>query len=228
MHLVDNDEIAAESFEHRLETIVELGGLIVGLGNPGQEYAGTRHNFGFMAIERLIAVCEKQGHVRILSGRSDPFHLWRCSTPGKPDYLICTPLTYMNKSGEAVQRVAAYYHIEPADIFVLHDELDIPLGRMKLKKGGGNAGHNGIRSIQQQLGTPDFFRLRLGIGKPVGYDAASFVLSKFRQEEKARLDPSLDGAVEGTLLFMEKGPKVAQQFCNSFALPEDEEGKARA
>lgn len=176
-----------------------------------------------MAVERLLAVCEKEGLVRTLSGKKDIFHLWRSSAPGRPDYLVCAPLTYMNKSGDAVQQIAAYYRIAPQDIFVLHDELDLPLGRMKMKKGGGNAGHNGIRSIQQMLGTPDFFRLRLGIGKPAGFDAASFVLSRFSQQELPLLDLCLDGAVRGALLFMAKGWRTAQQFCNSFSLPEAEE-----
>lgn len=204
---------------------MSLGGLIVGLGNPGPEYAHTRHNYGFMAVESLLAACEKKGLTRSLSGRNDPFFLWRCSLPGLADYLLCEPLTYMNKSGEAVQRVAAYYQIEPADMLVLHDELDLPLGRMKLKKGGGNAGHNGLRSIQQMLGTPDFYRLRLGVGKPAGYNAASYVLSKFSQSELPSLAACLEAAVTGALLFMEQGPRPAQQFCNSFSLSEPEEEK---
>lgn len=201
---------------------MELGGLIVGLGNPGQEYVNTRHNFGFMVVERLLAAWERKGLVRTLSGRNEPFHLWRCSLPGQADYLVCTPLTYMNKSGEAVQRVAAYYHVDVADILVLHDELDLPLGRMKLKKGGGNAGHNGLRSIQQMLGTPDFYRLRLGIGKPAGHNAVSFVLSRFKADESAALDLCLQAAEKSVFLFMTEGPRAAQQFCNSFHLPEPE------
>ena len=202
-----------------LELVVNLGGLIVGLGNPGREYAHTRHNYGFMAVERLLAVCEKKGLVRTLSGRNEPFTLWRLSLPGMPDYLACTPLTFMNKSGDVVQRVSAYYHVAAQDICVLHDELDLPLGRMKMKKGGGNAGHNGLRSIQQMLGTPDFYRLRLGVGKPAGNNGASFVLSRFRQEELPVVEQCLDAAVEGVLLFMKQEPRAAQQFCNSFTPP---------
>ena len=201
---------------------MELCGLIVGLGNPGGEYEHTRHNFGFMAVGRLLAALEKHHSTRLLSGKSDPFRLWRCAVPGKDraDWLVATPLTYMNKSGDAVQRIAAYYRIEPENILVLHDELDLPLGRMKMKKGGGNAGHNGLRSIQQMLGTPDFYRLRLGIGKPAGFDGASFVLSRFSQDERPLLEKTLEAAAQSALLFMSQGPKKAQEFSNGFHAPE--------
>lgn len=200
---------------------MELGGLIVGLGNPGREYEFTRHNFGFMAIEALIASRERQGPVNRLSGQRDPYELWRLTLPDakgrRLDWLLATPLTFMNRSGEPVQRIAAYYQVEPESILVLHDELDLPLGRMKLKKGGGNAGHNGLRSLQQMLGTPEFYRLRLGIGKGRG-SGASWVLGRFAEEERDALRTTLAAAAEGIELFMRQGPKKAQQFCNGFSL----------
>lgn len=205
---------------------MEIGGLIVGLGNPGREYEGTRHNFGFMALEALIAACAKQAPAHRLSGQRDPYELWRMTLPDdkgrRLDWLLATPLTYMNRSGEPVQRIAAYYHVEPESILVLHDELDLPLGRMKLKKGGGNAGHNGLRSIQQMLGTPDFYRLRLGIGKRSG-SGASWVLGRFSEDERAPVKATLAAAAEGLGLFMRQGPRKAQQFCNGFALEGPEE-----
>jgi PTH1 family peptidyl-tRNA hydrolase len=198
---------------------VEIGGLIAGLGNPGKEYDGTRHNCGFMLVEALLEECARLGQVRGLSGQKDPFRLWRCSLPGaaNADWLVAAPLTFMNRSGEAVQRISAYYHIAPEHILVLHDELDLPPGRMKMKTGGGHAGHNGIRSIQQMLGTPDFHRLRLGIGKPAGYDAAAYVLGRFSPEERTLVLQSVSAAVEGVLLFMREGMIPARQFCNAFA-----------
>jgi PTH1 family peptidyl-tRNA hydrolase len=203
------------------------GGLIVGLGNPGKEYEGTRHNFGFMLVERLLRACERDGLVRPIADRNAPYLLWRCTLRGASgDWFFTTPLTYMNRSGEAVQRVAAYYRLETESILALHDELDLPLGRMRLKQGGGSAGHNGIKSIQQMLGTPDFYRLRLGVGKPPGHDGASFVLSRFRQEERGTLEAVLDAATEGVLLYMREGPVMAQRFCNAFALPEDGEAQS--
>lgn len=205
---------------------MELKGLIAGLGNPGKEYAATRHNYGFMLVEALLEECASLGQVNALSGQKDPFRLWRCSPRGgNADWLVATPLTFMNKSGEAVQRISAYYHIEPADILVLHDELDLPLGRMRLKTGGGHAGHNGIRSIQQMLGTPDFSRLRLGIGKPAGHDSVSYVLGRFAAEQQPVLAETIPAAVQGVLLFMKEGPRQAQQFCNGF-IPKSEQAAA--
>ena len=207
---------------------MELGGLIAGLGNPGKEYAATRHNYGFMLVEAFLEECLRLGSVNKLSGQKDPFHLWRCSLRGeRMDWLVTTPLTFMNRSGEAVQRISAYYHIDPADILVLHDELDLPLGRMRLKTGGGHAGHNGIRSIQQMLGTPDFFRLRLGIGKPAGHDSVSYVLGRFAAEQQSVLAETIPAAVQGVLLFMKEGPRPAQQFCNGF-IPKSEQAAAPA
>ena len=202
---------------------MELKGLIAGLGNPGKEYAATRHNYGFMLVEALLEECARLGQVSALSGQKDPFRLWRCSLRGgiNAGWLVTTPLTFMNKSGEAVQRISAYYHIEPADILVLHDELDLPLGRMKLKKGGGNAGHNGLKSIQQMLGTPDFYRLRLGIGKSARSATVGHVLSRFSQEEKNMANQVLEAAEQGILLYMSEGPTAALRFCNAFKLPEE-------
>ena len=194
-----------------------LCGLIVGLGNPGAEYASTRHNFGFMAVETLLREMERCGTVRQLSGQKDPYGLWRIGF-GADEWLVMTPLTFMNRSGDPVQRVAAYYRLQPEQILVMHDELDLPLGRMKLKKGGGNAGHNGLKSLQQMLGTPDFYRLRLGIGRPKGYDGASYVLGRFSAEERDPLDKTLAAAVQGVTLFMREGERKAQQFCNGFSL----------
>ena len=198
---------------------MNLRGLFVGLGNPGPEYERTRHNFGFMLIDALLREAQSKGCVRVLSGKKDPYVLWRTNfgdTTG--EWLLSTPLTFMNKSGYALQQIAAYYHIQPQEILVLHDDLDLPLGRMKLKKGGGNAGHNGLHSIQQMLGTPDFYRLRLGIGKPQGYDSASYVLARFSADEREVLTKTLDAAVRGVVLFAREGERAAQQFCNGFSL----------
>ena len=198
---------------------MDLSGLIVGLGNPDAEYEKTRHNFGFMLIDALLEYCEQHGTARKISGQKDPFALWRVNIGrAAGDWLLATPFTYMNRSGDAVQRITAYYHIEPEKVLVAHDELDLPLGRMKLKKGGGHAGHNGIRSVQQMLGTAEFCRLRLGIGKPAGYDSASYVLSRFSTDEQLILGKVLLAAVQGVYLFMREGERSAQRFCNGFSL----------
>jgi PTH1 family peptidyl-tRNA hydrolase len=199
------------------EMPMNLRGLIAGLGNPGPEYIRTRHNFGFMLVDALLREAESKGFARMLSGKKDPYALWRVSfDESSGEWLLSTPLNFMNRSGDAVQRIAAYYHVPPEDILVLHDELDLPLGRMKLKKGGGNAGHNGLHSIQQMLGTPDFYRLRLGIGKTQDCDSSSYVLGRFSSDEQDTLDKTLGAAVQGVILFARKGERMAQQFCNSF------------
>ncbi|MDD6088658.1 MAG: aminoacyl-tRNA hydrolase [Desulfovibrionaceae bacterium] len=147
----------------------------MGLGNPGKKYAGTRHNTGFFITEALI----REYAAEPLSG--DRFHclLWRITLPQAGEWLLAEPQTFMNLSGDCVQPLAAWYRIPPHRILVIHDELDLPPGRMKCKCGGGNAGHNGLKSITQRLGTPDFFRLRIGIGKsPYPDDTINWVLGR--------------------------------------------------
>ncbi|MDR1686291.1 MAG: aminoacyl-tRNA hydrolase [Desulfovibrio sp.] len=200
---------------------MEIGGLIVGLGNPGAEYSRTRHNLGFMVLERLLLDREKAGVLQKLSGRKNLFALWKtrfAEAGGTDRYrLLCEPLTYMNASGEAVRAVSSYYRIAPEHILVVHDELDLPPGRMKIKKGGGSAGHKGVESIVQCLGTPDFFRLRIGIGK-TPYNTLSFVLGRFSENEAELMDKCIAAATESVLMFTREGAVRAQQFCNSFSL----------
>jgi PTH1 family peptidyl-tRNA hydrolase len=198
------------------ENRVHLRGLIAGLGNPGREYEGTRHNFGFMVAHALLAFAEKDGATEKISKAHDPCLLWRCLLPEQGNWLVTTPLTYMNASGEAIQHVASYYRLEPETILILHDELDLPLGRMRFKRGGGDAGHNGLKSIHKILGTPDFYRLRLGIGR--GRAALEHVLSPFSPQEKPLVAAMIEGAIRGVLTYMEKGPEAAKVFCNAFSI----------
>ena len=196
-----------------------IQGIFAGLGNPGDQYASTRHNFGFLAVDALLGCFAKNGRLDSLSGPKDHWQLWRGTLDGK-QWLCIKPQTYMNRSGLAIQPVCAFYKIPPENLVVLHDELDLPLGRVKWKRGGGNAGHNGLKSIQERLGTPGFARVRLGIGRPEGYDPVSYVLGRFGQEEKALLDGVTEAVLHGLFLYMEKGEKFAEQFLNGFALPE--------
>jgi PTH1 family peptidyl-tRNA hydrolase len=200
---------------------MDIGGLIVGLGNPGAEYSRTRHNLGFMVLERLLADREKSGGLHKLSGRKDLFALWKArftdAGGADRDWLLSEPLTYMNASGEAVRAAAAYYRIVPEHILVVHDELDLPPGRMKMKKGGGSAGHKGVESITQCLGTPDFFRLRIGIGK-APCNTLSFVLGRFSESEAQLMDKCIAAATESVLMLTREGAVRAQQFCNSFSV----------
>jgi PTH1 family peptidyl-tRNA hydrolase len=130
---------------------------------------------------------------------------------------VAKPLTFMNLSGLAVARICRRFAVEPADLIVVHDEMDLPPGRMKLKLGGGVAGHNGLASILEHLGTPDFYRLRLGIGRPEhSAQAADYVLSPFAPAELALVPATIAAAVKGLLTFMRRGPQAAAQEINSF------------
>jgi PTH1 family peptidyl-tRNA hydrolase len=164
--------------------------LIVGLGNPGSRYLWTRHNAGFMVLDTLshqtgIALIGKK--FSALSGEG----LWAGHS-----LIFLKPQTFMNLSGRSVSGAAGFYKIFPEEIVVVHDDLDIPFGRIRIKKGGGHGGHNGLRSIISLLGTRDFNRLRIGIGRPAHGDVVDYVLNPFSGSEMRGLPLVLDGAVE--------------------------------
>lgn len=200
---------------------MEIGGLFLGLGNPGATYAATRHNLGFIATDALLDVCSRHGSVASLSSGKKKYEAWKCRLPvsASSTWIIAKPQTYMNKSGEAGVALLQYYRIPTSRLFVVHDELDLPLGKMRLKFGGGAAGHNGIKSIAECSGTQDFYRLRLGIGKPAGHDAASFVLSRFSDPEMQTIQKLIPAAIEGFFRFCTHGLKEAQQAVNAFTIP---------
>lgn len=199
---------------------MEINGLFLGLGNPGSTYAQTRHNFGFMAADALLEACRRGGDATLLSGGKKKYEAWKCRLPlpTNASWIVAKPLTFMNKSGEASLPLLQFYRIPPSRLIVAHDELDLPLGRMRFKLGGGAAGHNGIRSITETLGTPEFYRLRLGIGKPGGYDTTSFVLGRFAENETRIAEEVLPAAIEGFFRFCADGFRDAQQFINGFAI----------
>ena len=169
--------------------------LIVGLGNPGKKYETTRHNAGFWLVERLAAQhrlkLRKEPRFQALVARLDTAsgHAW-----------LLLPRTWMNESGSAVGALAQFHRIAADEILVAHDELDLPPGGVKMKRGGGHAGHNGLRDIIENLGTPDFWRLRIGIGHPRDVAASEqevvdFVLHAPRKEEQALIDTVIDRGV---------------------------------
>lgn len=166
--------------------------LIVGLGNPGTRYLLTRHNVGFMALDYLkealeITLPPKSEH------DADTFAFKWDDQPIK----MIKPLTYMNLSGEAVQKMASYYKIEPSQIIVVHDDLDQPFGQIRIKTGSGDGGHNGIKSITQCLGTKEYIRLKIGIGRPDGpMDPANYVLQRFSGAEQEQLPDVLNKSVD--------------------------------
>lgn len=171
--------------------------LIVGLGNPGPEYSDTRHNAGFWFLDQLA---QREGaffhEEKKFLGK-----IARVRLAGQDIWLL-KPLTYMNRSGQSVVALALYYKILPEEILVVHDELDLMPGCMKLKKGGGNAGHNGLKDITEKLSTPNFWRLRLGTGHPrslgLAQPVADFVLHSPSAEHKSMIEECISAALKTT------------------------------
>jgi len=180
--------------------------LIVGLGNPGSQYAKTRHNIGFMVADLLAArlgapfKVHKRSGAEIVTGRL-----------GNRSVVVAKPRTFMNESGRHVGPLAKFYSVSPADVIVIHDELDIDFGTIRLKLGGGEGGHNGLRSIANALGTKDFQRVRIGIGRPPGRkDPAAFVLENFTAAERAEVATICELAADATELLLKTGLEPAQ------------------
>lgn len=175
--------------------------LFVGLGNPGTEYEGTRHNAGFWWVDEAARVLG----ARLVHDRAYHGLVARVNRPDGPIWLI-EPQTYMNLSGKSVAPLARFFKIEPSQILVVHDELDLPPGQMKIKQGGGAAGHNGLKDIHAQLGTADFWRLRIGIGHPGDRsEVANWVLRKPAPEQREAILKCIAQSIEALPLLLD-GP----------------------
>ena len=190
--------------------------LVVGLGNPGEKYANTRHNVGEDVV-RLLA--ERRG-VALKGGRDNALSAeTRFPAPGHGDQrtVLAFPITFMNESGRSVGAIVRRYRIEaPEQIIVIQDELDLPPGDLKLKLGGGLAGHNGLRSISQHLGTNDYIRVRIGVGKPEHADAGKVhVLAKVPKREREVLDVAIVRAADAVEQIIAEGIDAAMQHYNS-------------
>ena len=179
--------------------------IIAGLGNPGPEYAGNRHNAGYMVVDLLA---ERMGsrfkahrtRNEVADGRLAGFPV-----------TLAKPRTFMNTSGGPVAALATFYKVPPERVIVVHDELDIPFGALRLKLGGGDNGHNGLRSITRSLGTNDYYRVRFGIGRPPGrMDAATFVLRDFSTTERKELPLLIDRGADAVETLLSKGMAAAQ------------------
>lgn len=156
--------------------------LLVGLGNPGQQYADNRHNVGFMAVDEIVRRSSFDSYQKKFKGQ-----MASGSVDGEKT-LVLKPETFMNLSGESVQAAMAFYKIQPDDIIVFHDDMDLPLGKIKVKKGGGAGGHNGLKSIDSHIGQ-NYWRVRIGIGKPdMKEQVVSWVLSGFPADQKKELE----------------------------------------
>lgn len=167
--------------------------LLVGLGNPGEQYKSTRHNVGFWLVDRIAAACRESFRAETkLSGE-----LCRISVAGS-DLRLLKPMTYMNRSGQSVAAVSRYYGIPPEQVLIAHDELDLPVGQVRLKQGGGHAGHNGLRDTIAMLGSRDFWRLRIGIAHPGDRTLVTgYVLGRPSREDAEQILAALDDAERG-------------------------------
>ena len=185
--------------------------LVVGLGNPGAEYASSRHNAGFMVIERLLGAFpagrfteSRTASSRFFSGRFRRNALY-----------LQQPLTFMNLSGEAVACAAGRLQLEPSEVLVVSDDMDLPLGRLRLRRGGSDGGHNGLKSVISELGSADFLRLRLGIGRPEhSSEAVDHVLSAFTPDERKLFDEELEAAVKAVKLVLSVPLNMAMNEVN--------------
>ncbi|GIJ51159.1 peptidyl-tRNA hydrolase [Virgisporangium aliadipatigenens] len=189
-------------------TTPEAPWLVVGLGNPGPEYAKHRHNVGFMVVDLLAGrMSAKFGRHRkaVADAAEGRFSI------GGPRVVLAKPLTYMNLSGGAVAGLANFYKVPLEQVVAVHDELDLPFGTLRLKRGGGENGHNGLRSMSKSLGGRDYLRVRFGIGRPPGrQDPADFVLSDFSAAERKEIDFLVDRTADSVEELVNRGLELAQ------------------
>ena len=183
--------------------------LVVGLGNPGRQYAGNRHNAGFMVVDRLMRDLEA-GPPRARLGAELAEARF-----GRTKVVFCKPMEFMNASGFAVSRAGAFWKVPPERTVVVHDDMDLDFGRLKLADGGGAGGHNGLRSIIAELGSEAFCRVRLGIGRPPpAWEGADYVLADFSKEERQALPNLLEEAAGATRAILEDGLAAAMNKFN--------------
>lgn len=193
---------------------MEIGGVLTGLGNPGTQYATTRHNLGFLTLEAFLKEMSKDYRIDQIS--SSKFNGISFKLAYKnADWICVFPQTFMNLSGDCVQPLLAWYKLSAENLFVIHDELDLAPGRIQLKKGGGNAGHNGLKSISTRLGTQDYFRLRMGIGRPKdSAQVSNYVLSGFGQDKEA-VEQSIALGIQALKDILELGTVKAMNKINA-------------
>ncbi|WP_022664437.1 aminoacyl-tRNA hydrolase [Desulfospira joergensenii] len=188
--------------------------LIAGLGNPGREYSQTRHNIGFQVVEVLA----RNARADLDKKRFDAVYA-KTRISGQTVFLT-RPMSYMNRSGFPLQKLASYFKIPVQDIIVIHDDMDLEFGKIKIVKSRGHGGHNGVRSIIEAFGSRDFVRVRVGLGRPLRSDGGrpgvtGYVLGKFSPREKEILDTTIEDAVQACILILEKGVTRAMNLVNS-------------
>lgn len=182
--------------------------LVVGLRNPGSEYEGTRHNVGFEVLERLLDRLGEnlgRGPLRVHGQVAG-------SGFGDSKVMYLAPNRFMNESGESVRAAALYYKVVAEDILVIHDDIDLPFGRLRVQVAGGSGGHNGIRSLERALGTKDFSRLKVGVGRPPGsVDPATYVLKQFSGKERPVVDLMVEAAVDVVEKWLTDRPRAQEK-----------------
>jgi peptidyl-tRNA hydrolase, PTH1 family len=184
--------------------------LLLGLGNPGRRYAGTRHNAGFMVLDRIAQRCgsscsQKQFGALVARARL-----------GDSAVVLAKPQSFMNLSGQPAASLRGFYKVDVADTIVVHDEVDLPFGAVRVKCGGGHGGHNGLKDLQHRLGSNDFIRVRVGVSRPPpGEETAEYVLSPFDGEEATALDAVLERAADAVGLIVEHGATAAMNRVNA-------------
>jgi len=183
--------------------------LLVGLGNPGAKYERTRHNVGFRVADdatRKIGVSLGETRWNALLGQG---------RAGGGPVAVMLPQTYMNASGESVGHAARFWKVEPGSLVVVHDDMDLEFGRIQVKVGGGDGGHNGLKSLRQHLGTPEFVRVRFGVGRPPPiWEGADWVLAKFSQDEEEQLESLVPQAADAAVAALLEGPVLAMNRYN--------------
>jgi PTH1 family peptidyl-tRNA hydrolase len=195
--------------------------LIAGLGNPGKKYEDTRHNVGFMIVEKLVKNATP-GNKQSQWSTEEKFKAEVCKLE---DVIVVKPQTFMNLSGESISAIAAYYKVEPQDVWVVHDDIDLPLGKIRIRKGGASGGHRGVDSTIENLGTPDFIRFRMGIGRGKmeirgnsdenlpRQEVEKFVVSPFTEHEAGDVKKLIKHGAEALETAIEKGiEKTMSQF----------------
>lgn len=190
--------------------------LVVGLGNPGRQYSANRHNVGFMVVDELAITCRADGFRSKFNGE------YAKGEVSEEDVVLLKPQTFMNDSGRSVQAAMAFFKPKIDRLLVIHDELDLPFGTVRLKVGGGHAGHNGLRSIMACIGTGDFGRIRFGIGRPPpGFrgEVADYVLSSFDGAERAELPDLLKKAAASVVEVAARGLAAAMNVSNARPRP---------
>ncbi len=196
--------------------------LVVGLGNPGSDYVGTRHNIGWEVVDRLARrlgwIGPGQDFNRLARSKFDGLTIdGTVSSPGGAEkLLLLKPTTYMNLSGRSVQAAMAFYQLSPAEVVIVLDDLALPCGKLRIRPGGSSGGHNGLKDIERMLGTSQYPRLRIGIDPPPPrVPGKDYVLGRFSPEHRQKIDPAIDRAASAILTWIEKGIEPAMSVFNA-------------